>query len=224
MEEDPQNKPLAPVEEYPRSDVNVEFGGRFNSFKPKALRQPEEKSSKFLVYVLAIMVIVGSVFLIFSSIFLRVINPDIEMGSVTVRNLRYSTAATNSSSPSFSFTLITEITVENSNFGDFRFENTTGSVWFGPVVVGEMRIPTGRAQARETERLNVSVDVSSVRIPDAMNLSTNISSGLLELNSYGRLSGRINVMNIMKRRRHPEMNCFMTLNFTEHTIQHLRCD
>ncbi|XWS50021.1 hypothetical protein CRYUN_Cryun12cG0052700 [Craigia yunnanensis] len=213
MQEDPQGKPLAPVQDYPRSDM--EFG----RIKPKALRR-EEKSSKCLVYVLAIMVIQGTVLLIFASIVLRARTPDIEIGSVTVRNLKYS----NSSAPSFNFTLVTEVIVENNNFGEFRFENTTGSVWCGSVLVGEMKIPKGRAQARATERLNVSVDVSSLRISDTKNLSSNISSGLLELNSHVKLSGRVNIMNIIKRRRQPEMNCFITLNLTGHTVQDLTCD
>ncbi|XVF10505.1 hypothetical protein REPUB_Repub07fG0188800 [Reevesia pubescens] len=202
-------KPLAPVQDYPRSDM--EFGG---------IKRREEKSSKCLVYVLAIMVIQGTVLLIFASIVLRARTPDFEIGSVSVSNLKYG----KSSAPSFNFTLVTEVTVENSNFGDFRFENTTGSVWFGSVVVGEMKIPMGRAQARATERLNVSVAVSSVRISDTRNLSSYISSGLLELNSHVKLSGKVNIMNIMRKRRHPEMNCFMTLNLTGHSIQGLTCD
>ncbi|XP_021289335.1 late embryogenesis abundant protein At1g64065-like [Herrania umbratica] len=212
MQEDPQAKPLAPVEYYPRSDMEV--GG----IKPAA-SQREEKSSKCLVYVLLGMVIQGAVLLIFASIVLRARTPDVEIVSVTVRNLKYG----NSSAPSFNLTLVTEITVENSNFGDFRFENTTGTVWCGSVVVGEMKIPTGRAQARATERLNVSVDVSSLRTPGTKNLSCNISSGLLELNSHVKLSGKVSIMDIMKRRRHPEMNCFMTLNLTEHTKQDFPC-
>ncbi|XP_022733169.1 late embryogenesis abundant protein At1g64065-like [Durio zibethinus] len=213
MQEDPQAKPLAPVQQYSRSDM--EFGG----IKPKALPR-EEKSSKCLVYVLAIMVIQGAVLLIFASVVLRARTPDFEIRSVTVRTLKFG----NSPAPSFNFTLLTEVTVGNTNFGDFRFENTTGSVSCGSIVVGDVKIPTGRAQARATERLNVSVDVSSLRISDMKSLSTNISSGFLELNSNVKLSGKVNILNIMKRRRYPEMNCFMTLNLTGQTIQNLTCD
>ncbi|XVE57971.1 hypothetical protein DITRI_Ditri04bG0132200 [Diplodiscus trichospermus] len=213
MQEDLQAKPLAPVQDYTRSDL--EIGG----IKPKALRR-EEKSSKCLVYVLAIMVILGAVLLIFGSVFLRARTPDLEIGSVTVRNLKYG----NSSAPSFNFTLVTELGVENTNFGVFRFENATGSVSCGSSVVGEMKIPTGRAQARATERLNISVDVSSLWIPDTMNLSSNISSGSLDLSSHIKLSGKVNILDIMKRRRHPEMTCFMTLNLTGRTLQDLTCD
>ncbi|KAH1075160.1 hypothetical protein J1N35_027488 [Gossypium stocksii] len=174
QQEDPQAKPLAPVQDYPRSDM--EFGG----IKPKSLRR-EEKSSKCLVYVLTITVVLGTI-------------------------------------------LLTFITVKNTNFGDFRFDNTTGSVSCGLVVVGEFKIPTGRAHARKTKRLNVSVDVSSVRVPNTTSLSGNISSGILELSSHVKLSGKLNIMNIMKRRRHPEMTCFMKLNLTGSSVHDLTCD
>ncbi|KAL1136872.1 hypothetical protein E1A91_A12G253800v1 [Gossypium mustelinum] len=192
QQEDPQGKPLAPVQDYPRSDM--EFGG----IKPKSLRR-EEKSSKCLVYVLTITVVLGTILLTFGSIFLRPRTPGFKFRSV-------------------------QIAVENTNFGDFRFDNTTGSVSCGLVVVGEFKIPTGRAQARKTERLNVSVDVSSIRVPNTTSLSGNISSGILELSSHVKLSGKLNIMNIMKRRRHPEMTCFMKLNLTGSSVHDLTCD
>ncbi|KAG4211441.1 hypothetical protein ERO13_A02G104600v2 [Gossypium hirsutum] len=213
MQEDPQAKSKPPIRDHPRSDM--EFGG----IKPKAF-QRDEKSSKCLVYILVIMVIQGSILLVFASYFLRARTPGFEIGSVEVRNLKYG----NSSAPSFNFTLVTQVTVENTNFGDFRFDNSTGSVWCGSEVVGLMKIPKGRAQARASEMMKVSTQVSSVRLSDANNLASNMSYGLLELKSYVKLSGKVTIMNIMKRRRNPEMNCFMKLNLTGNTIQRLKCD
>ncbi|KAL4385842.1 hypothetical protein GQ457_15G009100 [Hibiscus cannabinus] len=198
-------QPLAPVQDYPRSDM--ELGG----IKPKALR-PEEKSSKCLVYVLAIMLIQGTLLLVFGTIFLRATTPGFEFGSVRVQNLKY--RSTNSSS---NFTLVTSISIENTNFGDFRFDNTTGTVWCGPVVVGEFKVPTGRAQARTTERLYVSVDV-----PNTTGLSSNY--GFLELSSHAKLSGKLNIMNIVKRTMHPELNCIIKLDFTGGSVHDLQCD
>ncbi|KAE8706361.1 putative Late embryoproteinsis abundant hydroxyproline-rich glycoprotein family [Hibiscus syriacus] len=200
MTEDHKAKSLAPVEDYPRSD---------------------EKSSKCLVYMLAIMVIQGSLLLVFATIFLRPQTPRFDIGSVAVRNFKY---GTNSSAPSFNLTLVTQVAVENTNFfGDFRFENSNGSVWCGSEVVGQMKIPKGRAQARAIERMNVPIDVSSLGLSDTNRLSSNISSGLLELNSYVKLSGKMNIMKIMKRRRNPELNCIMTLNLTGKAVQDLKC-
>ncbi|KAE8675724.1 putative Late embryoproteinsis abundant hydroxyproline-rich glycoprotein family [Hibiscus syriacus] len=152
--------------------------------------------------------------------FLRPRTPGLEIGSVMVRNLKY---VNNSLAPSFNFTLVTQVTVENTNFfGDFGFENCNGSVWCGSEVVGQMKIPKGRAQARAIEKINVPIDVSSLRLSDTNKLSSNVSSGLLELNSYVKLSGNVNIINIVKR-RNPELNCFMKLNLTGKAIQGLKC-
>ncbi|MBA0761423.1 hypothetical protein Gotri_024075 [Gossypium trilobum] len=53
-----------------------------------------------------------------------------------------------------------------------------------------MKIPKGRAQARASERMKISIQVSSVRLSDANNLASNMSYGLLELKSYVKLSGK----------------------------------
>ncbi|KAB2093734.1 hypothetical protein ERO13_A02G104700v2 [Gossypium hirsutum] len=144
MQEDPQAKSLEPIEDYPRSDMV------FGWIKPKQ----DKKSSKCLVYILVIMVIQGSILLVLANIFLRARTPDFEIGSVKVRNLKYG----NSSVPSFNFTLVTQVTVENTNFGEFRFDKSTGTVWCGSEVVALMKIPKGIAQARATEKMKVSIN------------------------------------------------------------------
>ncbi|KAA3457074.1 late embryogenesis abundant protein isoform X1 [Gossypium australe] len=210
MQEDPQAKSLEPIDDYPRSDMV------FGWIEPKQ----DKKSSKCLVYILAIMVIQGFILLVLANIFLRARTPDFEIGSVKVRNLKYG----NSSAPSFNFTLVTQVTVENTNFGEFRFDKSTGTVWCGSEVVGLMKIPKGIAQARATEKMKVSINVSSLWLSDAKNLRRNMSYGLLEFKSYVKLSGRVNILNIVRRRRNPEMNCFMKLNLSGKTIQGLKCD
>ncbi|MBA0794352.1 hypothetical protein Gohar_018688 [Gossypium harknessii] len=139
MQEDLQAKSLEPIEDCPRSDM------MFGWIEPKQ----DKNSSKCLVYILAIMVIQGSILLVLANIFLRARTPDFEIGSVKVRNLKYG----NSSAPSFNFTLVTQVTVENTNFGEFRFDKSTGTVWCGSEVVGLMKIPKGIAQARATEKM-----------------------------------------------------------------------
>ncbi|MBA0882001.1 hypothetical protein Goshw_023579 [Gossypium schwendimanii] len=164
MQEDLQAKSLEPIEDCPRSDM------MFGWIEPKQ----DKNSSKCLVYILAIMVIQGSILLVLANIFLRARTPDFEIGSVKVRNLKYG----NSSAPSFNFTLVTQVTVENTNFGEFRFDKSTGTVWCGSEVVGLMKIPKGIAQARATEKMKVSINVSSLWLSDAKNLRKNMSYGL----------------------------------------------
>ena len=205
--------PLAPERIHPRSDV--ESAGKF-SVKPKPKNHPE-KSSKFLVYFLALIVISSAVLLIFSSIVLRATTPKVKLRSVTVKTLLHGNSTLNA-------TLITELTIRNRNFGSFRFRNATGLVFYGTVTVGEMKIREGRVRARDTERLSVTVEVRSSNQSEARNLSSDLSFGVLKLSSHAQLHGRVNLLNILKRKKRPEMNCNMNLVLRNQNIQDLVCD
>ncbi|KAK3227917.1 hypothetical protein Dsin_007779 [Dipteronia sinensis] len=212
MAEENQMVPLAPARIYPRSDVAS--AGKF-AVIPKPKNHPE-KSSKFLVYFLALIVISGAALLIFSSVVLRTTTPRIKLRSVAIKTLMHGNST-------FNATLITELTIRNRNFGSFRFRNSTGWVFYGTVTVGEMKIREGRVRARNTEMLRVTVEVSSNH-SEARNLSSDFSSGVLKLSSHAQLQGRVNLLNIMKRKKRPEMNCNMNLVLRNQTIQDLVCD
>ncbi|KAK4843286.1 hypothetical protein QYF36_006397 [Acer negundo] len=208
MAEENQLVPLAPATIHPRSDV--ESAGKF-AVKPKPKNHPE-KSSKFLVYFLASIVISGAILLIFSSIVLPATTPRVKLRSVAVKTLLHGNST-------FNATLITELMIRNRNFGSFRFRNGTGQVFYGTVTVGEMKIREGRVRARDTERLRVTVEVGSNQSE-----ARNLSSGVLKLSSHAQLQGIVNLFNIMKRKKRPEMNCIMNLVLRNQTIQDLVCD
>lgn len=206
--------PFAPNKIHQRSDEEIA------TFK--ALRK--ERSGKCFVYVFAGIVILCLLTLVFALIVLRFRFPDVNLSSVAVKNLRLSNVGTASSSnSSFSATLVAEVTIKNTNFGRFNFENSTMSVLYGGMNVGDIRIGRWSVKARETRKMNVAVEVRSNRLSDTKNLSSDMMSGMLKLNSYASLSGRVNLLNIIKKRKIAEMNCTMTLNLTSGAIEDLQC-
>lgn len=212
MPQDNQFLPLAPVKLYGKSDE--EFG-MFT--KPKASRP--QRSSKCLVYFLAGLVILGAVTLVFAFAVLRVETPDVELRSVAVRNLRHGT----SPSPSFNVTLTAEVSVENKNFGAFDFENGTARVLYENMAVGEKNISGAHVEARKTKMVNFTLDVRSERLSNDKNLSAGISSGMVNLTTYAHLTGKVRVLKIVRRRKTANINCTMTLNLTNASVQDLVC-
>lgn len=207
--------PLAPSRTHPRSD-DQEMG---IVLKPKYSRQ--EKSSKCLVHLLSVIVIIGAALLIFSTIFLRPTTPRLRLRSVTARNLRH---GGNSSTAFFNVTLGAQMTIKNSNFGEFNFENSTGSVIYKSGVVGKMKINKGEAKARETKMMNFQVDVRcNGLISNTSELSRDLSSGVLNMSSHAELSGKIHFMGFINKKRTAQMSCTMSLNLTSQLIQDLHC-
>ncbi|KAJ0105261.1 hypothetical protein Patl1_17626 [Pistacia atlantica] len=130
----------------------------------------------------------------------------------------------NASSPSFNATLVAELTMENNNFGSFKFQNGSGSLWYGIVTVGDMKIGEGLVRARETKTMKINIQVGSNGLLNNTNLTSDINSGMLKLSSHAELHGRVNLFNFVKKKKSPDMSCSMTLNLTSHAVQDLVCN
>ncbi|GFZ01323.1 hypothetical protein Acr_14g0009580 [Actinidia rufa] len=125
MEEENQIQPLAPATIYGKSDEE------FANLKPINNRVPRP-SSKWPVYVLAGIVFQGMVILVFCTAVLRVETPKVRLHAVAVKSLEY----TESPSALLNATMLAEMSVNNNNFGRFRFEDSTVAVLYGNVTVG----------------------------------------------------------------------------------------
>ncbi|XWS38296.1 hypothetical protein CRYUN_Cryun19dG0119600 [Craigia yunnanensis] len=180
------------------------------------------KNMKCYAYIIAGVVLQTIIILVFALTVMRIKTPSIRLRSVAVQNLNYNASGV---VPHFNMTMIMEIAVKNTNFGHFRFDNTTANITFGSVVVGHGEIIKSRASARKTKRMNVTVDIgSSSAISDENELSTELSSGTLTLTGVAKLRGKVTLMKVMKKRKTAEMNCTMTVNLISHAVQDLDCE
>jgi hypothetical protein len=196
---------LSPAGGYNRRD-DLEF----STFKHGDQRRP----GKCFVCVLAGFVVLSIVALVFAVTVLRIKSPEMKLTSVTVKNLRYG----NSPSPSFNATLVAEMSIKNMNFGYFEFESGVADIQYGGATVGKRKIARGLARAKETKKMNITVDATSSNASEI-----DINSGVLELRSYARLRGRVCSLKIVKKMKTAEMNCTMTVNLISSTINDLIC-
>ncbi|KAF8376760.1 hypothetical protein HHK36_031570 [Tetracentron sinense] len=211
-QKDQQVYPLAPANVHARSDVESA------TFQSEELRR--KKKIKCFAYIAAFVVFQTIIILVFALTVMRIKTPDVKLGTVTVTTLNVGTAA----SPSFSMRLIAEVTVKNKNFGHYKFDQSTATFSYGGVMVGNALIPEGRAKARKTRRMTIAVDVNSTGLSGNSNLSNEISRGMLTLSSHTKLSGKVTLMKLMKKRKTAEMNCTMTINVASQSIQNLSCE
>ncbi|KAF8376758.1 hypothetical protein HHK36_031568 [Tetracentron sinense] len=200
-EKDQQGYPLAPANGHARSDLES------STLQSKELRR--KKKIKCLVYIAAFAVFQTIIILVFALTVMRIKTPDVKLGTLTIQNFNVGTAG----SPSFSMRLIAEVTVKNKNFGHYKYEESTATFSYGGRTVGQTLIPNGRAKARKTRRMSIVVDVNSAgQLSGNSNLSNEISTGMLTLSSHTKLSGKVTLLKVMKKRKTAEMNCTMIFN------------
>ncbi|KAF8413665.1 hypothetical protein HHK36_001657 [Tetracentron sinense] len=160
------------------------------------------------------------IILVFALTVMRIKTPDLKLRSVIIQNLNIVPGA----SPSFSTTLIGQMTVKNKNFGHYTFDNSRVTVSYGGNTVGETQKAKGCAKARNTRKMNITMEVSSEKLWSNSNLSNDVSSGMLIVSSHAELSGKVQLMKIMKKRKTAEMNCIMKVYLTSQAIEDLNCE
>ncbi|XP_059650974.1 uncharacterized protein LOC132298590 [Cornus florida] len=205
-EKNQQVYPLAPPSVHPRSDAESAW-----SESEQELRR--KKRMKLFMYIAAFVVFQTIVILIFALTVMRVKTPNVKIQTVTVQNL-------NRDSSAYNMTLIAEVRIKNKNFGDYKYDSAPMNVTYGGAIVGTGSIPKGKAKAKKTRRVNVTMEVSSNGVSDA---SSGISSGILWFNSQATLTGKVHLMKVMKKRKTVRMNCTMAVNLTSGAIQELSC-
>ncbi|KAI8545040.1 hypothetical protein RHMOL_Rhmol07G0012300 [Rhododendron molle] len=206
---------IAPVNLYPRSTDGLESAT--TSYDDEIRRK---KRRKRLAYIAAFAVFQTVVILVFALVVMRVRSPEVEIDSATVEEL--------SAGPSsdYNMTIVALLKIKNKNFGDYKYERTAMNISHGGGTVGEGVILKGKAEARDTEKVQVTTRVSSV-----VAQSREASSGILVLESKAALRGKVHLMKMwgihfpmMKKRKGAEMNCVIMINLASGVVQDMDCD
>ncbi|XP_022733126.1 late embryogenesis abundant protein At1g64065-like [Durio zibethinus] len=209
-----QVHPLKPADKHPRSDEESA-----SSLQSKELKR--KKRIKYAVYIAAFAVFQTAVILVFALTVMRVKNPKVRIGRVTIETMESNNTG---AAASFDLKFIAQVTVKNTNFGHYKFDNSTMTFLYDGVRVGEAIIPKARARARSTKKLDVTVEVNSRALTTTTGLDSEMSSNVLTLNSQAKLRGQLELMKVMKKKKSPEMNCTLTFNVSTRNLQELNCE
>lgn len=168
----------------------------------------------FLVIAVVIVILIFTVF--------RVKDPKIKLNGFTIIKLELVNGTI--PKPGINITLLADISVKNPNVASFKYSNTTTSLYYRGDLVGEARGPPGRAKARRTMRMNITLDLITDRLLSNPNLRADAAgSGLLTMDSYSRIGGRVNILNVFKKHVTVKMNCSMTVNISSQGIYDQKC-
>ncbi|XP_015888819.3 uncharacterized protein LOC107423719 [Ziziphus jujuba] len=170
-------------------------------------------SSLILIPAVVVVILIFTVF--------RVKEPIIRVNKFTVIHLELVNNTV--PKPGSNITINADVSVKNPNVASFKYTNTTTTLFYHGTVVGEARGPPGKSKARRTMRMNITVDIITDRMLSNPNLMSDVGSGLLSMNSYSSISGRIKILDIIKKHVVVKMNCSMTVNISSQAIQDQKC-
>lgn len=162
-----------------------------------------QKNRKCFAYIGIFIVFQIIVITIFALTVMKVKSPSVRLRSVTVE-----------SSSNGAATLIAEVAVKNKNFGSYKFDATVANITNGnTTVVATGNINKGKVGMKKTKKMNVTIELSS-------NAVTNSNITLWALS---RMTGKVSLMGMMKKRKTSNMNCSMIVNVPNKTVYELTC-
>ncbi|XP_041011585.1 uncharacterized protein LOC121252723 [Juglans microcarpa x Juglans regia] len=213
MVERDQARPLAPATDRSSSD-NDEAALHIQKLRRK-------RCVKWCGCVAALLLIQAVVILILIFTVFRVKDPVIKMNGVTVTKLELINGTT--PKPGSNMSLTADVSVKNPNVASFKYKNTTTTLFYHGMLVGEARGPPGQAKPRRTMRMNITVDIITDQLLSNPNLAADLKSEVLSMSSYSRIPGRVKMIGIIKKHVVVKMNCTFTVNITSQAIQSQKC-
>ncbi|PON43884.1 Late embryogenesis abundant protein [Parasponia andersonii] len=212
MAEKNQEFPIAQSSSYTRFDQE---SGNLTAEELK-----RKKRIKLAIYVVAFIIFQVIVITAFGLTVMKVKSPKLRLDNIQFQTLN--TATANSSSFDLRFT--TQVRVKNTNFGPYKFDATTLNFTYGGTTVGQVVIPKGKAGLKSTKKINdVVVSLSSTQLPSTANLGSELTAGTLTLSSAAKMTGKVELMLIMKKKKSANMNCIIIIDVASKTLRNLQC-
>ncbi|KAL7150417.1 hypothetical protein ABFS83_05G110500 [Erythranthe nasuta] len=196
----------------------------------------KKSSKKCLDYVAVFVLFQAAVIMVLALTVMKIKSPKIRFNAIAVESFtsnhykkfnisqRLNNGNNAGPTPSINMKLLTQLTIKNTNFGQFKYDNATLAILYNGVPLGEAVIPRGRVKARKTLKFNVSFDLNSDRLNgNNMNLGNDINSGVLRLSSQARVNGKVHLMKIIKKNKSGNMNCDWIVNLATRMVEDLNC-
>ena len=200
--------PLAPANGYVRSDGE--------SLSEDELKR--KKRIKCFAYIGIFIVFQIAVMTVFGLTIMKVKTPKVRLGASTLSGFTSS-----SSDPSFSTTFNTQIRVKNTNWGPYKFDQGVVTFMYNGAAVGTFTVPKGKAGMRGTKKVPAIVSLKTGALSTGSSLGSELSGGVLTLTSEAKLTGKVELMMIMKKKKSASMNCTIAINVSEQTVKSLEC-
>lgn len=178
-----------------------------------------QKRRKLFMYIGIFIVFQIIVITVFGLTVMKVKTPKLRLGNIDVQNLNFTSQA----SPSFYMTFITQIRVKNTNFGPYKYDSSHVTFLYQGMTLVQVAIPKGKAGWRSTEKIAATVILDSKALPSGSNLGSDLDSKVLKLSSQAKISGKVELMFVMKKKKSAEMNCTIEVNLATKGVQALEC-
>lgn len=216
LSEKDQVRPLAPAAWRISSDED-------ETRSLQAIKLRQRKYALCCGCTTAVLLVIAVVLLVLGFTVLHVKEPKVHVNQIFLQRLELDEKG--NIRTDVNVTLLADVSVKNPNAASFRFGNTTTTIYYvDGTVVGEGRNPAGKAKARRTLRMNMTVDMVPARMVAVPGLVTKlVATRAVTFKTYTEIDGRVKIASVVKKRVEVKLNCTATFNIDSRAIQEQTC-
>lgn len=120
-------------------------------------------------------------------------------------------------------TLRTDVSVKNPNKVGFKYSDSTAHLNYRGQLIGEVPIPAGEISSGETKGFNLTLTIMADRLLSNSQLFSDVTSGTLPLNTFVRISGKVNILGFIKVHVVSSTSCDVAINISNRTVGNQEC-
>ncbi|XVF37618.1 hypothetical protein REPUB_Repub20aG0025000 [Reevesia pubescens] len=168
-----------------------------------------------LIFIIILIVILA--FTVF-----KAKNPVTTIDSVSLSNLRFSVDAARVQ-VLLNASLDVDLSIKNPNKVGFKFTDSAAQLNYRGQQVGEAPIPAGKISADETNPMNLTVTIMADRLISDSQFFSDVTNGELPLDTFVKISGKVNVLNLFKIHVVSSSSCDFTVFLSNSSIGDQNC-
>lgn len=134
-------------------------------------------------------------------------DPDITVSPAGLSNISFSPFP----NVAVNFTIDMVVTIDNRNYGSFRFQNSAAYINYRGEVVAEVPLEEELVPARGKVNMTTSADIDAGKLLSNPNFWNDFEAGSLNLTSIAKLHGLVEVFKIFKLHARDVSTCSITI-------------
>ncbi|XWS22172.1 hypothetical protein CRYUN_Cryun29cG0011900 [Craigia yunnanensis] len=176
------------------------------------------KCRNFCFGVMGVLIFIIILIVILASTIFKAKRPVTTIDSVSLSNLRFSVLQV-----SLNASLDVDLSIKNPNKVGFKYTDSSAQLNYRGQQVGEVPIPAGKISADETVPMNLTLTIMADRLISDSKFISDVLGGELPLNTFAKISGKVNVLNLLKIHVVSSTSCDFTVFLSNSSVGDQDC-
>ncbi|XP_010504211.1 PREDICTED: uncharacterized protein LOC104781289 [Camelina sativa] len=120
-------------------------------------------------------------------------------------------------------TLNVDLSLKNPNRVGFSYDSSSALLSYRGQLIGEAPLPASRIAPRKTHLLNLTLTLMADRLLSESELLSDVMAGVIPLNTFVKVSGKVSVLKIFKIKVQSSSSCDLIVSVSDRNVTSQNC-